>query len=188
MKKKTDNDNLSKKLAIRLLAIDALKKRGVGSIHVLDCFAGDGTLWRLLKKEYGNSIQHVGIDTEMRSVAKYLGDNRKYLQYLPINDFDLIDIDAYGVPYEQLQIISKRQYKGIIVGTFIQCLYGGLPYAMLEELGYSRKMVRKITKLFFANGWKKWSSYLKLVGYDSVHVYHCANKHYFCCFPKEFGS
>lgn len=59
---------------------------------------------------------------------------------------------------------------------------------MLEELGYSRKMVRKITKLFFANGWKKWSSYLKLAGYESVFVYHCSNKHYFCCFPKEFGA
>jgi len=185
MKKKTDNDNLSKKLAIRMFAIDALKNRGVNDIRVLDCFAGDGKLWHLLKKEYGDSLQHVGIDTKTKHGAKYIGDNRKYLKYLSIDDFDLIDIDAYGVPYEQLRIISKRRYKGIIVGTFIQCLYGGLPYAMLEELGYSRKMVRKITKLFFAGGWKKWSSYLKSIGYDFVHVYHCANKHYFCCFPKE---
>ena len=168
-----------------MFAVNILKKRGRNALHILDCFAGDGKLWRLLKKEYGDSIQTAGIDTEMKHGAKYLGDNRKHLQYLPLDNFDLIDIDAYGVPYEQLRIITKRRYKGIIVGTFIQCSYGGLPYAMLEELGYSRKMIRKITKLFFAGGWKKWSSYLKLAGYDSVFVYHCANKHYFCCFPKE---
>jgi len=171
-----------------MLAVDILKKRGENAIHILDCFAGDGKLWRLLEKEYGDSIRHVGIDTEMKHGAKYLGDNRKYLKHLPLNDFNLIDIDAYGVPYEQLHIIAQRQYQGIIVGTFIQCGYGGLPYAMLEELGYSRKMVKKITKLFFADGWKKWISYLKLIGYESVFVYHCTNKHYFCCLPKEIAS
>lgn len=160
----------------------------MNEIRVLDCFAGDGKLWRILSNEYDGCIRHIGIDSEMKHGARYLGDNRKYLEYLAIDDYDLIDLDAYGVPYEQLRIISKRGYRGVIVGTFIQCIYGGLPYAMLEELGYSRKMVRKITKLFFANGWKKWSSYLKLAGYDSVFVYHCANKHYFCCFPKGFGS
>lgn len=186
MKKKTDNDNLTQKLAIRMLAVDTLKKYGIEEIHVLDCFAGNGKLWRLLKQEYGDSIKDIGIDSESKHGAKYLGDNRKYLKYLPINDYELIDIDAYGVPYDQLRIICKRQFKGIIVGTFIQCVYGGLPHGMLEELGYSRKMVRKITKLFYSSGWKKWSSYLKLQGYDTVHVYHCANKHYFCCIPKDF--
>jgi len=87
-----------------------------------------------------------------------------------------------------MKIITSRQYRGFIVGTFIQCVYGGLPYAMLRDLGYSRRMVRKITKLFFHNGWLKWSAYLRLLGYEQVHVYHCANKHYFSCLPGSGGS
>jgi hypothetical protein len=48
-------------------------------------------------------------------------------------------------------------------------------------------MVRRITKLFFRNGWLKWSANLRLLGYEEVHVYHCANKHYFSCFPGSGG-
>jgi hypothetical protein len=182
-KQKTDNDNLSKKLALRMLAVDATLARGEREVRVLDCFAGDGTLWWLLKKEYGPRIKHVGIDEAWKRGAQYLGDNRRYLRFLPIGDYNLIDVDAYGVPYQQMKIIAGRQYRGVVVGTFIQCVYGGLPYAMLRELGYSRRMVRKITKLFFRNGWLKWSAYLRLLGYEEIHVYHCANKHYFCCLP-----
>ncbi len=54
---KTDNDNLSKKLALRMLAVDALLARGAKEVRVLDCFAGDGALWRLLKGEYGGVHQ-----------------------------------------------------------------------------------------------------------------------------------
>lgn len=181
MKQKTDNDNLSKKLALRMAVVDALLARGEDEVRVLDCFAGDGTIWRLLRQEYGPRIKHVGIDRAWKRGARYLGDNRRYLRLLPINDYNLIDIDAYGVPYEQMKTLADRLYGGIVLGTFIQCVYGGLPYAILRELGYSRRMVRKITKLFFRNGWLKWSAYLRLLGYEEVHVYHCGNKHYFSC-------
>jgi hypothetical protein len=186
-KKKTDNDNLSKKLAIRLFAMDKLGKIEAEPIRVLDCFAGDGLLWHYLKKESKRNIEHVGIDTLPKKGALYLGDNRRYLQRLPIDDYDLIDLDAYGVPYDQMKILVKRNYRGIVVGTFIQCVYGGLPYAMLEDIGYSRQMVRKITKLFFRNGWDKWAEFLKTIGYEDVFVFHCANKHYFCCLPRKTG-
>ncbi|MBU4272728.1 MAG: hypothetical protein KKE86_08590 [Planctomycetes bacterium] len=56
---------------------------------------------------------------------------------------------------------------------------------MLNELGYPRQMVQKVTKLFFQRGWRKWSAYLRPVGYDEVYAYHCVNKHYFLCLGKE---
>ena len=182
---KTDNDNLSKKFAIRLFAMNRLGKSETELIRVLDCFAGDGLLWHYLKKESGRPIEHVGIDTLPKRGALYLGDNRRYLYQLPINDYDLIDIDAYGVPYGQMKILAERNYRGIVVGTFIQCVYGGLPYAMLEDIGYSRPMVKKITKLFFSNGWEKWAAFLRILGYEEVFVFHCINKHYFCCIPLK---
>jgi hypothetical protein len=189
-RQKTDNDNLPKKLALRMLAVDSLLARGESEVRVLDCFAGDGTLWRLLKREYGPRIKHVGIDRSWKRGAVYLGDNRGYLRILPIGDYNLIDIDAYGVPHQQMKIIAQRQYRGVVVGTFIQCIYGNLPYAMLKDLGYPRRMVRRITKLFFRNGWLKWSAYLRLLGYERVHVYHCGRKHYFSCLPgsKDCGA
>lgn len=178
-----DNDNLFKKLALRMVAVDALLARGEKEVRVLDCFAGEGALWRLLKGEYGGCIKPVGIDKAWKRGAQYLGDNRRYLRRLAIGDYNLIDVDAYGVPYEQMKIIASQHYQGLVIGTFIQCVYGGLPYAMLNDLGYPRRMVRRITKLFFRNGWRKWSAYLRLLDYEEVHVYHCANKHYFACFP-----
>ena len=42
-KQKTGNDNLSKKLALRMLAVDALLACGENEVRVLDCFAGDGS-------------------------------------------------------------------------------------------------------------------------------------------------
>jgi hypothetical protein len=138
-----------------------------------------------LKKESGRPIEHVGIDTLPKKGALYLGDNRLYLQHLSIDNYDMIDVDAYGVPYEQMKILAKRNYRGIVVGTFIQCIYGGLPYAMLEDIGYSRRMVKKITKLFFNNGWDRWMTFLKIIGYEDVYVFHCSNKHYFCCLPRK---
>jgi hypothetical protein len=180
VKHKTDNDHLSKKLAIRMLAVDTLLNRGE-NVRVLDCFAGHGTLWRLLRREYGDRINIVGIDKAWNRSARYLGDNRRYLKFLHLDHYNLIDLDAYGVPYEQMKIISQRGFGGIVVGTFIQCAYGGLPFSMLNELGYSRKMIQKVTALFFRRGWLKWSAYLRLLGYGEVCVYHCANKHYFVC-------
>jgi hypothetical protein len=182
--KKTDNDNLSKKLAIRLFAMNQVGKMANETIRVLDCFAGDGLLWHYLQRESQHLIQHKGIDFLPKRGANYIGDNRHCLQYLPIEQYDLIDLDAYGVPYEQMRILAKRQYRGIIVGTFIQSVYGGLPYKMLEEIGYSRRMVKKITKLFFSNGWNRWAAFLRLIDYRDIYVYHCANKHYFCCFKQ----
>jgi hypothetical protein len=159
---KTDNDNLSKKLAIRLFAMNRLEKNTTEPIRVLDCFAGDGLLWHYLKKECERPIEHIGIDVLPKLGAQYLGDNRHYLHRLPLDNFDLIDVDAYGVPYDQMKILAKRNYRGIVVGTFIQAIYGGLPYAMLEDIGYSRQMVRKITQLFFNNGWNKWATFQNL--------------------------
>lgn len=182
---KTDNDNIAQKLAIRLFAMNQLAKNPDESIKILDCFAGDGLLWHYIRKESGRPVEHIGIDSLSKIGARYLGDNRHYLRHLPIYQYDLIDLDAYGVPYEQLRILSDRKYRGIVIGTFIQCVYGGLPYAMLEEIGYSRRMVKKITKLFFRDGWKKWATFLGILGYEQVFVFHCVNKHYFCCIPSE---
>jgi hypothetical protein len=185
MEHKTDNDHLPKKLALRMFAVDALLGRGEKTVRVLDCFAGNGVLWRLVGREYGKQVSYVGIDRAWSGGSRYLGDNRRYLRFLPLDEYNLIDLDAYGVPYEQIDIISRRQFKGTVVGTFIQCAYGGLPFAMLNELGYPRQMVQRVTRLFYRSGWRKWSAYLHLLGYEEVHVYHCANKHYFLCQGKR---
>ncbi len=182
---KTDNDNLSQKLAIRLFAMNQIAINPSRPVKILDCFAGDGVLWHHIQKESTQAIEHIGIDSLSKLGSRYLGDNRRYLRQLPLDEYDLIDLDAYGVPYEQFRILADRQYRGIVVGTFIQCVYGGLPYAMLEEIGYSKRMVKKITKLFFRDGWKKWVTFLGVLGYERVFVFHCANKHYFCCIPSR---
>ena len=55
---------------------------------------------------------HVGIDKAWNRGACYLGDNRKYLRILLIGDYNLIDVDAYGVPYQQMKIIAQPAISG----------------------------------------------------------------------------
>jgi len=150
------------------------------SINVLDCFAGNGTIWKYIKNHCNKKINILSIDKKQLSGIYLKGDNLKFLQSIDLNKFDVIDLDAYGVPYQQLKFIFKnyKNHHCSIFITFIQSLMGGLPLGLLEDIGYSKKMIRKIPTLFYKNGLEKMKLFLAQNGVREIKIRSFNNKYY----------
>lgn len=146
---------------------------------VLDCFGGQGLVWSRVKKATGIDIKYLGIDKINYGTGFYLpGDNLAYLGSIDLSRFNVVDLDSYGVPYEQLEIVFSRGFIGRVFVTFIQVLQGKLPYGMLEEIGFSREMITKIPTLFAKNGWDYFLEYLAKKGVRQIIHRSYARKHY----------
>ena len=148
---KTDNSYFQTKVQLRL---DNLPK--AKTVRVLDCFCGDGLIWRdVERRAAGKQFEILSIDHKRQTKKLHLvGDNTKFLAAMDLADFDVIDLDAYRTPFQQLKAILHRPLKpGVVVfGTFIQSVMGCLPTFALEDLGYSRPMIRKVRTMFFRDG------------------------------------
>lgn len=180
----TDNSFLETKVKLRIDNLPA------GDCNVLDCYAGTGLIWKTIKERTGRTINVLGMDKKKIEGIYLQGDNLKFLASMDINKFNVIDLDAYGVPYHQLEIIfsQKLQAETIVFVTFIQSVYGRLPYEMLEDLGYSPSMIKKCPAIFFRNGFEKFKQYLAVRGIGQIKHYSHDKKHYLCFSIKKSGS
>lgn len=169
---KTDNSYLNSKINLRVNHLPDQQ-----SIKVLDCFAGRSRIWKEIKKKSNKNINVVGID-RISYGSTLKGDNVKYLKGMNLDKYDIIDLDAYGVPFKQLEIIFKKKYKGILFITFIQSIFGRLPVRMLEKIGYTRKMIKKCPTLFNRNGIEKFKQYLAINGIKKIIIINKNNKKY----------
>jgi hypothetical protein len=152
---KTDNSNIMTKIRLReSVSFDGAKVKNKTSVTAIE-------------KEH---------DKNKKALT---GDNLKYLHILDISKFDIIDLDAYGIPFEQLEAIFKRQFKGIIIVTAIQSMTGALPFKMLCLLGYTKSMIKKCPSLFYRNGDQKLKNYLYLRGIKKIHGTTINRKSYF---------
>lgn len=175
--KLTDNSFLGDKVALRLANIPVKAE-----LRVIDAFHGADTIWKNVQKKYDGSIKIFKIDKEQKDDSfVFPGDNKKYLSSLNLNNYDVVDLDAYGVPYDQLEIIFKKNYKGLVFITFIQNMSGCLPYDFLENLGYTKAMTKKCPTLFYKDGFKKMCAYLKLKGVEKIR-YRTKNRKNYICF------
>jgi len=174
----TDNSNLLAKVNLRIAHLPQKSK-----INVLDAYHGEGIIWKYISEKSKSDIQVTAIEKKPITDDIVLqGDNRKILPSLSLKKFDIIDLDAYGVPFYQLEYIfnydhKKKIHHGIFV-TFIQSVYGRLPVAMLEKIGYSKKMVEKVPSLFDRNGIEKFKSYLAMRGVTRIFIKTQGKKHY----------
>jgi hypothetical protein len=161
-----------------LLRLSQLPKKQ--TVNILDCFSASGKLWREVQKRTKKQLIVTRIETKKNKGGVYLeGDNRKYLKSLTLTPYDMIDLDAFGVPFEQLEIIwSKIHTRQTIVITFIQSGFGMLPPAMLRELGITQRMFDKCRTLFCKNGFETLKAYLSLHGVDKIKVYRFHKKIY----------
>lgn len=176
--KKTDNSCLSEKLKIRQDVIDAT---GQDRVRVLDCYAGKGIIWNLLKnKNQDKEISVLSIEKEKGKNPNALcGDNLKILPSLDLSKFDVIDIDAYGLPFEQTKLILESPFRGWIVITFIQSQYGRLNKKMVESVGLSWSNYNKCSTLFKPFALPFFFDFLSKKGIDKAFGYFLGDKNYF---------
>lgn len=170
----TENSYFEDKVQLRLAHLP--KK---DTVRILDCFSADGSLWREIAARTDQRLQVLRIEKEKGKKGTYLpGDNLKYLGSLDLQSFDVIDLDAFGVPYAQLRILFERGYKGHVYVTFIQSLFGRLPPDMLEEIGFTSAMVAKAPILFSKGGRSRLLQYLALHGVQKTQIISLGRKHY----------
>lgn len=138
-------------------------------ISVLDCFCGEGTIWKAVQKETKRNIKVLGIDKKNYKTVDLVGDNVKYLEGMDLNMFDVIDLDAYGMPIRQLELLFSRGLKDkIIYVTYIQVGMGSISRKLLVSLGYTKVMINKVPTLFFRDGREKFLHYLAVHGVKRV--------------------
>ncbi len=169
---KTDNSYLKSKVNLR---INHLPQKN--NIKVLDCYAGECKIWNNIKTKTEENIIITGIDKKPYG-NNLRGDNLKYLKGLNLDSYDIIDLDAYGVPFRQLEIIFKKGYKGILYITFIQSMFGQLPIKMLNKIGYTKSMIKKCPTLFNRGGIEKFKQYLAINGIKKITIVIKGNKNY----------
>jgi hypothetical protein len=127
------------KIDIRRRVLDFL---GPDNCTVLDCFAGTGLMYKYVWK---GAKGYTGVDERFvfdRRTA-YVADNRILLRAIDLQQFNCVDADAYGSPYEALLIFARRRKVapgeriGICFtdGTGTKLKFGSLPLAMAELAG-----------------------------------------------------
>jgi hypothetical protein len=162
-----DNSYLADKIALRL---NAIPRKQV--LNVIDAYHGQGSIWKNIQARYKGQINILKIDKKKKDqdAFVFLGDNSKFLSSLDLKAFDVVDLDAYGVPFDQLKSLWGGGFRGVCFVTFIQSVIGILPKEFLYALGYTENMVEKIPTLFSKGGFQKLLDYLSMNGVKKVRV------------------
>lgn len=143
---KTDNNPqaLRAKIAIRRNVLAAI---GAAEAHVLDAYAGDGHLYREVWHE---AASYVGCDLKFYpgdDRLAYVVDNIRLLRTLDLSRFNVVDLDAYGSPWEQVYIVASRRPRlapgellGLILteGQGLKLKMGGMSRALAKLAGMQR--------------------------------------------------
>jgi len=103
---KTDNNPqaFKAKVAIRR---NVLATIGAGAA-VFDAFGGSGKMFSEVWKDAGN---YTGCDLKPQGDSRLMfrADNRRVLRAIDLSQFGIIDLDAYGSPWEQAVIVADRR-------------------------------------------------------------------------------
>ena len=159
----TDNANLAKKVSLRKEAT-----KGIKELKVLDLFAGENLIWSKIKTD-----RYFGVEAEKGKGKNLNVDNRRIIPALDLSQFNVIDCDAYGIPYEQISMIFDNptlQNGTVIIYTCITgvlnriCVKALKDFDLQENYKRSRVLYNKYSRdMFFEmlrrNGVKKVTSY-----------------------------
>lgn len=147
-------------------------------IFVLDCYAGKGVLWGAIQKKSDKTINVLSIDKIKHNNVDIHCDNLKVLAGINLSRFDVIDLDAYGCPFAQMQILFKRNYCGHVFVTYIQSGMGNLPTGILLQSGFTREMLAKAQTIFTSKPLQVLEQYLSANGIESYSIISLDRKHY----------
>lgn len=101
---KTNNARIDAKIEVRKKTIDII---GCDNARVLEIFCGSGEMYDAVWKD---AAYYVGIDKIkfFDNRKTICGDADKALRIVDLNQFNIIDIDAYGSPYDVMNYIIRN--------------------------------------------------------------------------------
>lgn len=160
--RRTDNSHLYEKVALR---VEAARRLGLDTVRVLDAFHGDGTVWREVARQLDPvEVDVFGIDVKGQDGA-LKANNLKVLPSLDYSRFDLVDLDAYGVPAQQLAMVAARAPELPVVVTVIMGRQGGLPRLLPEAAGCPWEWHGQSQMVMRKMAWDWWWHYCWTLGY-----------------------
>lgn len=173
--KYTDNSHFAEKVDLRK---SHLPKTQI--VKVLDCYHGTGKIWEKVQADQPDKqIDVLGIDVKKESKAALIGDNLKFMRGMDLSRFHVIDIDAYGVPFDQLETVFKSDFTGVVFVTFIQARWGGLNNRLLEENEFTKEMINTSLDIVRTNPLEQVCYYLAKRGVYQIDGYFFPRKAYF---------
>ena len=159
----TDNSHFAVKQCVRLEAI-----QGLAEVNVLDAVCGTGRLWKSLPHN-----DYLGIDKERKGAANVIiGDNRKIIPTLDLSRYNVIDLDAYGQPVEQLiQVYDNPTVRNgtIIIYTAIASPMSTVSTRTLRAANIDPAVHAKIPSLWNKHGIEVFFRVLAGFGVEIVH-------------------
>lgn len=159
-----DHTHHGLKLAVRLHALDLTASHD--PVRVLDAFAGQGRLWRDVAARSHRRIHTTAVDTRPDAPPGTIrADNRKVMAGADLDSFDVVDLDAYGVPGDQLAAASTARTPVVVV-TCIKSGQPAVPHRVLTALGMPREWMHTAPTAVSRLGWLDlWDGFCHTLGY-----------------------
>ena len=161
-RKKTDNAHVWLKVAVRREAIAALT-----DVRVLDCFAGNNVLWKEIKPDYYLGLEKV----KGKGSRNIHGDNLRLIPSLDLSRYNVIDLDAYGIPGAQLIALLRNKTlpdNVVVVYTGITNAVSGGQKKMIQAAGVPYEAYRKCPTLWNKKMLDLWYFFLFKIGVEKV--------------------
>ena len=151
---KTDNHSLEEKCILRRLLVE---KAGFTSLHVLDLFAGEGNIWRELRRQSRDPEAPLPLPVErytpVDAAAKQIGQLRfkitpRLIASLNgdrivtaydgdgLKRYNVVDVDTYGDPFEiWRELLFRIKQKTVVFLTRGRVTYGSgrMPISKLAK-------------------------------------------------------
>ena len=152
--------------------MDWLDSTGLDEVRVLDCFGGDGKIWAAVEeKRPGVKVWRTGIEKERgkgdRTRTLY-GDNMSYLPHVNLEAFDAIDLDAYGWPCDQLEVVAARVPDKHVFTTVGMYRVGGFPSKVVAAAGMPPEWLRLCVAAITPQGEELWTNFVASLGYTRL--------------------
>lgn len=116
--------------------------------RVFDAFGGSGAMYERL---WHHAEYYVACDLEWKRDGRlvYVGDNRRVLRTIDLQQFNIFDLDSYGCPYEQATIVAARRVLragelcGLVLtdGSMRVLRYGTVPKPLAALIGLPQTKV-----------------------------------------------
>jgi hypothetical protein len=127
------------KVGLRLaVARAAAAGKGGEPLRVLDAYAGSGRMWSAVRRHYHDRLIITSVDTR-RFTSNIAGDNRRVIAGMDLSRFDVIDLDSYGVPGEQVKLVAEGGYRGPLIWT---CILAGMGMVVTATEGIPAEWYR----------------------------------------------
>lgn len=158
---------LAAKVAVRLTVLPTDRPA-----RVLDCFAGDHDIWDIAQEIASQPIEVLHNDADPRYRTQRDTAAVDALRSLDLDRFDLIDLDAWGPPFDEISVVSERQYRGAVAYTSIlnSKQHHG---ASMKEVGAPREWRKPALELLGADDAtpaERWVAFLDTSGWQRTHI------------------